>query len=200
MKTYKKSDLQLITVKELQKLVREHNLHTNYIKNYSRLKKADLIDKFLEHYKKSDVKMDDLPSSPPPSAPASPVKTSKAKIPKRLTVLKNKNNNNKDETKPKPKRKTTGVKYTEFDKAMGIDKPLYSKEEGGLKKGARKQFENKYGTDDAKFLKKLGDKLAKKKENKKRERKQKKDENFQYQPQKKEKRKRKRKPVNKMNL
>ena len=58
MVEYKRTDLVSMTVKQIQALVRKHNLHTNYIKNYSRLRKDALIDKFLEHYKKA-VKMNE---------------------------------------------------------------------------------------------------------------------------------------------
>ena len=51
MKTYKRSEVEKLTVPDIKVLVRKHNLHTNFIKNYSRLRKADLIDKFMEHYK-----------------------------------------------------------------------------------------------------------------------------------------------------
>jgi hypothetical protein len=57
--------------------------------------------------------------------------------------------------KPKPhaKRKTAGPKLTAFDKAMGLDKPLYKE---GVAVGAKKQFEKAYGkpkkSADAQFL------------------------------------------------
>ena len=46
-------------------------------------------------------------------------------------------------------------KIMQADKAFGLGKPLYSKEEGGLTAGARKQFEKRYGKQTTK-----GDKNA----------------------------------------
>ena len=49
---------------------------------------------------------------------------------------------------------------TALDKARGVDKPLYSKAEGGLAEGARRQFEKRYGSSkDAAFLKRMGAKM-----------------------------------------
>ena len=42
-----KESLAKLTVSEIRQLVRDHNLHYA-IKGYSKLKKNDLIDKFLE--------------------------------------------------------------------------------------------------------------------------------------------------------
>ena len=53
MKTYKREDIAKLRVPEIRALIRKHNLHTNYIKGYSRLRKAELVDRFMEHYKKS---------------------------------------------------------------------------------------------------------------------------------------------------
>jgi hypothetical protein len=41
---------------------------------------------------------------------------------------------------------------------------MFSKTEGGLVEGAKKQFEKKYPSNDAKFLKELGTKIAKENE------------------------------------
>ena len=41
-------------------------------------------------------------------------------------------------------------KIMQADKAFGLGKPLYSKEEGGLTAGARKQFEKRYGKQTSK--------------------------------------------------
>lgn len=53
---------------------------------------------------------------------------------------------------PNPKRKTNKPKLTAFDRAMGLDKPLYKE---GVAAGAKKQFEARYGkakSSDAQFL------------------------------------------------
>ena len=138
--SYKRSNIAKMTIPDIKALVRKHNLHTNYIKNYSRLRKAELIDKFMEHYKKS----------PPPSeSEESPAKKKKA-------------------------RGSSKPKMTQFDKAMGVDKPLYSKTEGGLREGARKEFEKRYGSaKDAQFLKSLQKEMESEKGRGKRQRKKK---------------------------
>lgn len=135
MKTYKRSEVEKLTVPDIKVLVRKHNLHTNFIKNYSRLRKADLVSKFMEHYKKSPIPAgsEQLPkraSKVPAAAAAGPAK------------------------KPKKVRGSSKPKVTAFDRAMGVDKPLYKE---GVEKGATKQFEKRYGkvSDDARFLKNL---------------------------------------------
>ena len=54
---------------------------------------------------------------------------------------------------PNPKRKTNKPKLTAFDRAMGLDKPLYKE---GVAAGAKKQFEARHGkpkkSADAQFL------------------------------------------------
>ena len=47
MKQYKREDLQKMRVADIKMLIRKHNLH-NAIRNYSRLRKADLIEAFLK--------------------------------------------------------------------------------------------------------------------------------------------------------
>jgi hypothetical protein len=112
--------------------------------------------------------------------------------------------------KLKPKTRQAKPKVTRFDQVMGVDKPLYSKEEGGLNEGAKSQFENRYGklssAKDALFLKNLGKKMAAKKDGKRVRKKKIADQDFEFAPQVKEsrlgrgKRKTKGKPAPKMNL
>ncbi len=67
-KTYTEEDLKKMKVKELRQLIRDHNLHTTYIKGYSKLKKGELVSSFLKHYKKSDKQVAP-PDSPPKKKP-----------------------------------------------------------------------------------------------------------------------------------
>jgi len=121
---HQRHELEKMTVPQIRALVRSHNLHTTYMKGYSKLRKADLITKLIAH---TPVRGD---------APA------KAAAPKK-----------KHASRHKPK-------MTALDKAMGVDKPLYSKAEGGLAEGARRQFEKRYGSSkDAAFLKRMGAKM-----------------------------------------
>ena len=121
-----KEGLMAKNVGEIRQKVRDLNLHYA-IKNYSKLRKAELIDKFLFHYKRLKKKLGKAPAL--------------------------------------PRAKLTGL-----DKALGLGKPLFSKEEGGLDGGALKQFEDAYPEErkkreqrekaDADFLKNLGKKKA----------------------------------------
>lgn len=104
-KTYTEEQLMKMTVKQITQLIRDHNLHTNYIKGYSRLRKAELISAFLKHYKKADKTPD-------------------------------------EEQSPKKKKGSSKPKMTAVEKSLGLDKPLYPQ---GLEKGAREQFEARYG-------------------------------------------------------
>lgn len=118
-----KESLAKLTVSEIRQLVRDHNLDYA-IKGYSKLKKVDLIDKFLE---------------------------AKSALPKG-------DDKKKKKTGSKPK-------LTEFDKKMGLDKPLYP-ESKTLIEGAKKQFEKAYGKDnmsDKQFLMELYKKMQEEK-------------------------------------
>ena len=162
--SYKRLNIAKMTIPAIKALVRKHNLHTTYIKNYSRLRKAELIDKFMEHYKKSPPPSEEEPpaDSSPSKAPPTPIRASRVK-----PAGESKKRNKKARGSSKPK-------MTQFDKAMGVDKPLYSKEEGGLTAGARAQFEKKYGSaKDAKFLKSLQKEMESEKGRGKRQRKKK---------------------------
>ena len=98
--SYTKVGLMQMKVVEIRQLVRKHNLHY-VIKGYSKLRKSDLADAFLD-------KMSELGTT-------------------------------------KVTKKTKSVKLTQLEKDIGIGKPLY---EEGLKRGAKKQFEKRYGKMD----------------------------------------------------
>jgi hypothetical protein len=149
--TKSKEGLSKLRVIDLRALVVKHNLHA-MIRKYNVMKKSELIDVLLNNSPKKIV------SAPPPPPPKSPVKpTGKALKPR---AMKRKTRGVKPPVKPKGRG--SKPKLTGFDKAMGIGKPLFSKEEGGFTEGARAQFEKKYGTTkDAEFLKKLGEKMGK---------------------------------------
>jgi len=65
---------------------------------------------------------------------------------------------NKIQKKTEPLKPRSKPKVTAFDKAFGLDEPLYKE---GVYKGAAKDFVKTYGTEfsDAKFLRELGQKL-----------------------------------------
>ena len=51
-KSYTEEELKKMKVSQLRQLIRDHNLHTTYIKGYSKLKKGELVSSFLKYYKK----------------------------------------------------------------------------------------------------------------------------------------------------
>ena len=46
---HQRHELEKMTVPQIKGLVRKHNLHTTYMKGYSKLRKADLITKLIAH-------------------------------------------------------------------------------------------------------------------------------------------------------
>ena len=56
LKSYTREELSKMSVMSLRQLIKKHNLHTTYIKGYSRMKKDTLVNEFLKHYKKSNQK------------------------------------------------------------------------------------------------------------------------------------------------
>lgn len=54
LKNYTRDELQRMSVASLKKLIQKHNLHTTYIKGYSRMRKDVLVTEFLKHHKKSE--------------------------------------------------------------------------------------------------------------------------------------------------
>lgn len=124
LKSYTRSDLRQFTVAELRKLVKQHNLHTTYIRKYYLMRKDAIIDAFLKHHSSN--------TNSPPASLARPNEPMK-----------------RTQIAPKPsKRKTKGKRYaskpklTAIDRAVGVDKPLYRK---GVAVGAKEQFERRYG-------------------------------------------------------
>jgi len=136
LKRYRRSDLEQFTVAQLRKLVRQHNLHSTYIRKYYIMKKADIITAFLKHHNPSaghDVEVQDSATYSPP---VTPVKTSE---PMKRTQKAPK----ASKRKPKGKKSYAAKpKMTALDKAVGINKPLYTK---GVSAGAKEQFERRYG-------------------------------------------------------
>ena len=125
---HQRHELEKMTVPQIKALVRRHNLHTTYMKGYSKLRKAELIRQFIAH---------------------AAVRHASASKPR--------SNPQQSKRKHAPRSKP---KLTAADKAFGLGKPLYSKGEGGLAEGARRQFEKRYGSSqDAAFLKQLGSKM-----------------------------------------
>ena len=199
MKTYKREDLQQMRVPDIKVLVRKHNLHQNYIKQYSRLRKADLIEKFLEHYKKSPIKSDPdqvpSPQKPPPPTDA--------------------NAGYRHKTQPNPSVKKgkapSKAKKFKIDTALGLHRPLFKE---GVQPGAQKQFERGYGklddNEDVRALREVKRHMDAQKGTGKRIRKKKvQNPDFEYgstkkqtkpKPKPKPKPKRKRKAPSKMNL
>jgi hypothetical protein len=164
-----KEGLAKLRLIDLRALVVKHNLHQS-IRRYSVMTKSQIIDILHSHTQKTSIKIKRKPQAIPDAPPLPQhtyVKRSATPLKKKpvQTPVKPSGPATNPAKKLVPKRRQTKPKMTAFDKAMGIDKPMYSKAEGGLVEGAKKQFEKRYGkpkeTDDAKFLKELGAQLAK---------------------------------------
>ena len=56
LRRYKREELTNMTVKQLRQLIRTHNLHTTFIKRYTLMKKAELVEAFLKHHTKMLIK------------------------------------------------------------------------------------------------------------------------------------------------
>jgi len=163
-----KEGLSKLRLIDLRALVVKHNLHA-MIRQYSSLRKSQIVDILHSHTQKTLIKikrmpqLSPVPGSPPPRSPPETPRKSPQKTPVSTPAKPTGR-----AIKPKalvPKRRGQGKpKLTAFDKAMGIGKPLFSNAEGGLVEGAKKQFEKKYPSNDAKFLKELGTKIAKENE------------------------------------
>ena len=59
---YTRKQLESMTVPKIKELLRKHNLHTSFIKGYSKLKKTELIQSFLRHYPKVQNKKRIVPT------------------------------------------------------------------------------------------------------------------------------------------
>jgi hypothetical protein len=74
-------------MQQIRALIRDHNLHTTYIKGYSTLKKGELVSSFLKYYKKAAGAKPDPPkkqaATPPKKQAATPPKKQAATPPKK---------------------------------------------------------------------------------------------------------------------
>ena len=141
---FSENDLKAMKVTQLKTVVRQHNLH-NVIKKYSTMRKADLITKMMAFA--------GIPKSKPKSRlerereaqneSARKVALGEATyVPKRHTIRKPKKKQKiNPDTKPVP---DSGISEL---LVPGITKPMYKE---GLKLGAKKQFEKKYGNKNKK--------------------------------------------------
>lgn len=84
MKKYSRADVEAMKVNDIRGLIREHNLHINYIKNYSRMKKSDLVTAFIKHYKKRTKKVTVDADKTPTASPSTPKKQKTANKPEAL--------------------------------------------------------------------------------------------------------------------
>ena len=164
-----KEGLAKLRLIDLRALVVKHNLHQS-IRRYSVMTKTQIIDVLHSHTQKTSIKIKRKPQAipdAPPSPPHTPLK--RPVTPLKKSPVQTPAKPSGPAIKPKtlvPKRRgQTKPKLTAFDKAMGIGKPMFSKKEGGLVEGAKKQFEKRYPpSKDAQFLKELGAKIAKENE------------------------------------
>jgi hypothetical protein len=89
MTQHTQESLQTFTVPEIRALVREHNLH-NTIRGCSKVKKADIIDRFLKHQQTQKLSKD----------VKKPTKKPSKKPTKKHTKKHTKNHTTKDKDSP----------------------------------------------------------------------------------------------------
>lgn len=95
----KREEVEKLKVPEIKALIRKHNLHTTYIKGYSKLKKAELVREFIKYYPKRN------------QSPGGGMKMKDEKNPKA-----------KAKPSKRPKKDTATEKLV-----PGINQPLYKK-------------------------------------------------------------------------
>jgi hypothetical protein len=128
-------DYNKLRVIDLRALIVKHNLH-NSIRRYSVMKKAQLVEVLMKHAPKTTIRIKKNKEVDSPSPPSSPEKEAPSPAKQKTPIRAFKTG---QATKPKtlkPRKRTSKPKFTLFDKAMGVDRPLYSKLEGGLVEGA----------------------------------------------------------------
>ena len=143
IKKHNFSELQLkgMKVADLKKIVREHNLHTT-ITNYSKLRKADLIGKMMKYAggkatKKTKLQLEEEKKWSDRKKMGDGPITDKKYIKRGPEPVKK-----KKKKKANPKNKANPLLGATLAVAPDAVKPMFSQEEGGFIKGARKQFKN----------------------------------------------------------
>jgi hypothetical protein len=158
-KSYTEEELKKMKVSQLKQLIRDHNLHTTYIKGYSTLKKGELVSSFLKYYKKAAGAKPDPPkkqaATPPKKQAAAPPKKQAAEAPKKQAA---------ESPKKKPQRRIALTMVPKGAPKTGVD---VSKGGGGNSKGQQSMddfvhdLEQRAGKMDAMAKKKEGKQMKK---------------------------------------
>ena len=119
---YSRKEVEDMKVADIKKLIRAHNLHTTYIKGYSKLKKAGLVSSFLKHYK---VAQQELKRS------VSPQKSLDEVVAKALTVKRGRPRKN-------PQYAQKKAKPTQLEKDLGVADKAFPK---GIRRTAKEDLE-----------------------------------------------------------
>ena len=166
-KSYTEEELKKMKVSQLKQLIRDHNLHTTYIKGYSTLKKGELVSSFLKYYKKAAGAKPDPPkkqaAAPPKKQAATPPKKQAAAPPKKQAAAPPKKQA-AESPKKKPQRRIALTMVPKGAPKTGVD---VSKGGGGNSKGQQSMddfvhdLEQRAGKMDAMAKKKEGKQMKK---------------------------------------
>jgi len=136
-KAYPRSEVEDMKVADIKKLIRAHNLHTTYIKGYSKMKKAGLVSAFLKHYKTAQQEM---------KRRVTPQKSLDEVVTDALTVKRGRPKKNPQYRAPKPKP-------TKLEQDLGVAGRTFPK---GVRRTAKEDLEKADVRRSARIRKKKG--------------------------------------------
>lgn len=119
---YSRSEIEDMKVADIKNLIRAHNLHTTYIKGYSKLKKAGLVSSFLRHYQKAQTEL---------KRRVTPQKSLDDVVAQALTI-------NPGRPRKNPKYAAKRPKPTQLEKDLGVAGRTFPK---GVRQTAKEDLE-----------------------------------------------------------
>jgi len=119
---YSRKEIEDMKVADIKQLIRAHNLHTTYIKGYSKLKKAGLVSSFLRHYQKAQTEL---------KRRVTPQKSYDEVIAQALKV-------NPGRPRKNPKFAAKRPKPTQLEKDLGVADKAFPK---GIRRTAQEDFD-----------------------------------------------------------
>ena len=108
---YSRNEVEDMKVADIKKLIRAHNLHTTYIKGYSKMKKAALVSAFLKHHQKALTEL---------KRRVTPQKSLDEVVKEALAV-------NPGRPRKNPKFEAKKKKPTELEKDLGLGRKTFPK-------------------------------------------------------------------------
>ena len=134
---YTRAEIEDMKVADIKNLIRAHNLHTTYIKGYSKLRKAALVNSFLRHYQKAQTEL---------KRRVTPQKSLDDVVASALTVKRGRPKKNPQYRAPKPKP-------TKLEEDLGVAGRAFPK---GVRRTAKEDLEKAEVRRSARLRKKKG--------------------------------------------